>query len=291
MKGAHRNRPCDRLLDQPGPIYIGRRSSVEGCGRGPSGTVRLPIIDAQAARRGLHNRAMQNDPLSHGLWEMTAPPAPPTSPLQGEVRADVAVVGCGYTGLSTALHLAEAGAKVVALEAVEIGFGGAGRNVGLVNAGMWLAPDDIVDEARRGLWRAAAQLAWRRPGGSLRAGRQARHRLRACAQRHAALRGRARRGSPRSRSARGNGARAARRCSLLSREETAQRIGVDIYAGSLLDLRAGTIQPLAYARGLGRGGDRRRRRDPHPKSGPLGRAGGQGVDGSQPTAGLSPPTG
>ena len=87
---------------------------------------------------------MQNDPLSHGLWEMTAPPAPPTSPLRGEVRADVAIVGCGYTGLSTALHLAEAGAKVVALEAVEIGFGGAGRNVGLVNAGMWLAPDEIV---------------------------------------------------------------------------------------------------------------------------------------------------
>jgi glycine/D-amino acid oxidase-like deaminating enzyme len=39
---------------------------------------------------------------------------------------------------------------------------------------------------------------------------------------------------------------------LLSREETALRIGVDIYAGSLLDLRAGTIQPLAYARGLAR---------------------------------------
>ena len=87
---------------------------------------------------------MRNDPLSHGLWELTAPPAPPTSPLKGEVRADVAIIGCGYTGLSTALHLAEAGAKVVALEAVEIGFGGAGRNVGLVNAGMWLAPDEIV---------------------------------------------------------------------------------------------------------------------------------------------------
>src|ERR1700677_4697816 len=87
---------------------------------------------------------MQNDALSHGLWEITAPPAPSTSPLTGEVRADVAIIGCGYTGLSTALHCAEAGAKVVALEAVEIGFGGAGRNVGLVNAGMWLAPDDVA---------------------------------------------------------------------------------------------------------------------------------------------------
>src|ERR1700751_1061909 len=87
---------------------------------------------------------MQNDPLSHGLWETTAPPAPPTSRLNGRIKADVAVVGCGYTGLSAALKLAESGAKVVALEAVEIGFGGAGRNVGLVNAGMWLAPGDVA---------------------------------------------------------------------------------------------------------------------------------------------------
>ena len=67
---------------------------------------------------------MLNDPLSHGLWEKTAPPAPPTPPLAGDVKADVAVVGCGYTGLSAALHLAEAGARVVALEAVEVGYGG-----------------------------------------------------------------------------------------------------------------------------------------------------------------------
>src|SRR5574337_550102 len=89
---------------------------------------------------------MQNDPLSHGLWEATAPPAPPTGPLSGEIKADVAVVGCGYTGLSAALSLAEAGAKVVALEAVEVGFGAAGRNVGYVNAGMWVMPS-VMQEA------------------------------------------------------------------------------------------------------------------------------------------------
>jgi glycine/D-amino acid oxidase-like deaminating enzyme len=53
------------------------------------------------------------------------------------------IVGGGYTGLSSALHLAEAGQSVVLLEAVEIGFGGAGRNVGLINGGMWVMPDDI----------------------------------------------------------------------------------------------------------------------------------------------------
>lgn len=48
-----------------------------------------------------------------------------------------------YTGLSTALHLAERGVDAVVLEAVEIGFGGAGRNVGLVNAGMWVMPEEL----------------------------------------------------------------------------------------------------------------------------------------------------
>lgn len=86
---------------------------------------------------------MKNDPRSHGLWERTAPPPPATVPLAGDIRADVAIVGAGFTGLSAALHLAEGGAKVVVLEAVEAGFGGSGRNVGLVNAGMWVMPDEL----------------------------------------------------------------------------------------------------------------------------------------------------
>lgn len=79
---------------------------------------------------------MQNDPRSHGLWEQTAPAAPANGPLTVDLDVDVAVIGGGFTGMSTALHLAKAGRQVAVLEAVEIGFGGAGRNVGLVNAGM-----------------------------------------------------------------------------------------------------------------------------------------------------------
>jgi L-pipecolate oxidase len=192
---------------------------------------------------------MQNDPLSHGLWEMTAPSAPPTAPLGGQVRADVAVVGCGYTGLSAALHLAKAGAKVVALEAVEIGFGGAGRNVGLVNAGMWLQPHDIVktlgqDYGERilALLGGAPAEVWRTieaysiaceptPNGTLHCavGRSGVAEIEERAQQWGE------RGAP---------------VRTLSAQETAARIGADAYAGSLLDLRAGTIQPLAYARGL-----------------------------------------
>jgi glycine/D-amino acid oxidase-like deaminating enzyme len=192
---------------------------------------------------------MQNDPLSHGLWEMTAPPAPPTAPLKGEVRVDVAVVGCGYTGLSAALHLAEAGAKVAALEAVEIGFGGAGRNAGFVNAGMWMMPEDVkkalgteygervltlLDGAPAEVWKTIDKYAIDCDpvrSGSLHCavGRSG----------FAEIKERERqwgeRGAP---------------VKALSAAETAARIGSNSYHGALLDMRAGTIQPLAYARGL-----------------------------------------
>ena len=194
---------------------------------------------------------MQNDPLSHGLWELTAPPPPPTSPLEGDVRADVAIVGCGYTGLSTALHLAEAGARVVALEAVEIGFGGAGRNVGLVNAGMWLAPDDVA--ARLGADYGERLLKLLGDGPS---------EVEALVNEHGLDCEFVRNGTLHCAIGPSGLAKIEQRCAqwsargatveLLSREETARRIGVDIYAGALLDLRAGTIQPLAYARGLAR---------------------------------------
>jgi glycine/D-amino acid oxidase-like deaminating enzyme len=62
----------------------------------------------------------------------TAPPALAAPALAERLRADVAIVGAGYTGLSTALHLAEAGAAAVVLEAREVGWGGSGRAFGQV---------------------------------------------------------------------------------------------------------------------------------------------------------------
>ncbi|MCB2123616.1 MAG: FAD-binding oxidoreductase, partial [Rhodobacteraceae bacterium] len=77
------------------------------------------------------------------LWRMTCGPALNLAPLAGDTTADVAVIGGGFTGLSAALHLAEAGARVVVLEAETVGHGGSGRNVGLVNAGLWTPPDEV----------------------------------------------------------------------------------------------------------------------------------------------------
>ena len=55
--------------------------------------------------------------------------------LEGETRADVCIVGAGYTGLSAALHMAEAGLDVVLLEAHRVGFGASGRNGGQLGSG------------------------------------------------------------------------------------------------------------------------------------------------------------
>jgi len=81
-------------------------------------------------------------------------PQPDRIPLQGEVAADVVVIGAGYTGLSSALHLAEAGFKVVVLEAARVGWGASGRNGGqLVHS---YSRDMDVIEARYGATTAQA---------------------------------------------------------------------------------------------------------------------------------------
>ena len=194
---------------------------------------------------------MNNDPLSHGLWEKTAPAPPPTEPLSGDLRVDVAVVGCGYTGLAAALRLAEAGAKVVALEAVEIGFGAAGRNVGLVNAGMWVMPSDIpkalgADYGERilTLLGSGPAAVWDMIENHAIDCEAVRNGTLHCAVGAAGMKEIEERAEQWR--ARGAPVRA------LSAAETAKRTGSMAYAGALLDLRAGTLQPLAYVRGLAR---------------------------------------
>lgn len=81
--------------------------------------------------------------MCDSLWRASAPKGPELSSLVENFDVDVAIVGGGFTGLSTALHLAKAGKKVVVIEANEIGFGGSGRNVGLANAGVWLEPKQL----------------------------------------------------------------------------------------------------------------------------------------------------
>ncbi len=69
-------------------------------------------------------------PFDTSYWFASAPPPPATPQLEGEVRADVCIVGAGYTGLTTAIELARQGVKVVILEREQVGYGGSGRNAG-----------------------------------------------------------------------------------------------------------------------------------------------------------------
>ncbi|AYD03020.1 FAD-binding oxidoreductase [Neorhizobium sp. NCHU2750] len=192
---------------------------------------------------------MLNDPRSHGLWERTAPPAPATSSLRGNVGADVVIVGGGYTGLSAALHLAERGTSVVLLEATEVGFGGAGRNVGLINAGMWVMPDDFPKELGEHYGERALDLLGNGPylvreliekhGIACELETSGTLHCAVGAEGMTELEERARQWQKRGAAV-----------TMLDAAETERRIGTKAYAGSLLDMRAGTLQPLAYARGL-----------------------------------------
>ena len=56
--------------------------------------------------------------------------------LQGDQSADVCIVGAGFTGISTALHLAERGYTVCVVEANRVGWGASGRNGGQIIGGI-----------------------------------------------------------------------------------------------------------------------------------------------------------
>jgi gamma-glutamylputrescine oxidase len=71
-----------------------------------------------------------NHPDANNYYYATTPASAPFPPLQGEVRADVCIIGGGISGLSAALHLRERGLSVVLLEAEHLGFGGSGRSGG-----------------------------------------------------------------------------------------------------------------------------------------------------------------
>ena len=187
--------------------------------------------------------------LPPSLWAATAPPAPPTPPLAESRRADVLIVGGGFTGLSAALHLAEAGAQVCVLEAHEPGWGASGRNGGQVNPTLKHDPDELVRIF--GAERAEPLIDAVSRSADLVFDLIARHRIDCQPVRNgwlqlsysekdvAALHARA-----------AQWARRGAKTEALDRAAVAARLGTDTFAGGWLDGRAGGIQPLAYTRGL-----------------------------------------
>ena len=166
-------------------------------------------------------------------------------------KDDVAIVGAGYSGLAAALQLAESGVSVVVLEAGEPGWGASGRNGGQVIPGLKYDPDELVAMfgpkagehlvevaggapdtvfdliARHGIDCEARRCGWIQPA-------YAAADLAMIARRAEQWQ---RRGAP---------------VEVLDRDTTRRLVGSPIYHGGWIDRRAGSVQPLSYARGLAR---------------------------------------
>ena len=85
------------------------------------------------------------DLREQSLWEATATAREAYPALRADARCNVVVVGAGYTGLSAALHLAEAGRSVTVLERSDVGRGASGLNGGQVIPGLKHDPDTLEE--------------------------------------------------------------------------------------------------------------------------------------------------
>lgn len=185
------------------------------------------------------------------LWEDTAVPSPPTPPLQESATADVAVIGAGYLGLAAALHLADAGAKVLVLEAEAPGWGASGRNGGQIIPGLKYDPDEI--EAMFG--RENGERLWRFAGATADVvfGLIERHKLNAEARRTAWIQAiHSPKSALRARRRAEQWQRRGARVDYLDEAATAAITGTNRYIGAFVDRRAGALHPLSYARELAR---------------------------------------
>ena len=190
-------------------------------------------------------------PLAPSLWHSTAPAPAATPPLDADREADVCIVGGGFAGLSTALHLAEAGQNAVVLEAREPGWGASGRNGGQVIPGIKYDPAEIA--AKFGPEAGEALIRFVSSTADLVFELIARHGMDVPHRRAGWIQGahtpamvetvKRRAGDWQ---ARGADAR------FLDKPEVDRLLGTDRYLAGWLDGRGGAVQPLAYARGLAR---------------------------------------
>jgi len=201
---------------------------------------------------GLHApRATAGSAMPSSLWAATAPPGPSLERLKGSITTEVGVVGAGYTGLSTALHLASAGIECAVIDRHEPGWGASGRNGGQVLAGLRPQRAELrrVFGPARGdrtyeMVETAADFLFALvechgidcdlvKGGSIRLAHTERD-MALLRESHATL------------VSEGVASR------LLDAEAVAREVGTRAYIGGRFDPRSGTLHPLKYARGLAR---------------------------------------
>jgi glycine/D-amino acid oxidase-like deaminating enzyme len=187
----------------------------------------------------------------NSLWAAATPHGPDLPVLKGTEKADVIVIGGGFTGLSTALHLRQVGVDVAIVEAMEPGWGASGRNNGQVIPTLSrIDPEEIV--ARHG---AAGErfVAMLRDSASMLFDVARRYQLNAEQEQAGWVQpvhspGRIKIAERRVRQWGNLGAPVA----LLSRDEAREMLGSDAWYGGFWNKSGGHINPLALARELAR---------------------------------------
>src|SRR5215510_12219129 len=189
--------------------------------------------------------------LPKSLWAATATPPASYPPLCGEVKADCVIVGGGFTGLSTALHLAERGIDTVLVEANEPGWGASGRNGGQVIPGLKLDPSEL--RAKYGEERGRRLTATVGATADLLFDLIGRHHIECDGCRSGWIQGApGPKGLAQVRQRAEEWLAEGADVAALGRGEVEARTGSNAYVGAFLDRRGGTLQPLSYARGLAR---------------------------------------
>ncbi|MDR0251991.1 MAG: FAD-binding oxidoreductase, partial [Brucellaceae bacterium] len=184
-------------------------------------------------------------------WNKTSEIKPDYPALKGAHEADIVIVGGGFTGLASAMFLAERGKKVIVLEARHIGFGASGRNGGQIIPGLKHDPEDLLSTYGAEHGRRMIDMV----GGSadLVFDLIRRHNIQCAPVRsgwiqaaHSELAKSAVHKRARQWQAQGV------EVEILDRSGVTKLSGTDHYLGGWRDPRAGAIQPLDYARGLAR---------------------------------------
>lgn len=187
--------------------------------------------------------------MPSSLWADTALPSPSLKVLVRSETADVVIIGAGFTGLSAAIFLTEAGLSCIVLDAAEAGWGASGRNNGQVIAGLKLDPDEIEQLCPGELGRKLVRF-----------GNQAPDEVFALIKRHDIDCAPRRQGWIQPAFTRRGFETVQRRCAawlergvaaqLLDGRRLRHLLGTDKYSLGWLDPRGGSVQPLSYARGL-----------------------------------------
>lgn len=192
-----------------------------------------------------------SQPMLRSLWADSQPPAASLPALEGTCRSDVLIVGGGFTGVAAALALAERGISTRLLEASTIGWGASGRNGGQVIPGLKYDPDQLIE--RYGQERGERLIDTSSRNADVVFELIQRHAIECDAQRHGWLQPAATQaGIQRIESRAAQWAARGVEVEWLTREACAERLGTAAYLAGWRDPRAGSLNPLAFVRGLAR---------------------------------------